>query len=410
MSMNRLLSVIGFTLIALVAPTSAMAAWPVQPLHGNHVLRGSFLDARDTDYHHGIDIPVDDTHPEAGHPSWASHRVYAVKGGVVSYQDRPPVVPPSSCSGNRTAVGNEIYYHTVPIVSVGQHVEAGQQIGWTCMNRWHLHLTEGFGSNTMNPLLPSNPIVGPYVNPLKPVVNEIAVYTPCTGVYTKYKNRNLIRACGRKLDPTNLSGTVDVRFDAEEPQPMTGLFAIIPLFYSPNHPYAADLAVDRISGPEPGRVLYPVVRRNIFTGARLRSQAPLTVRWAPGFSRWQSFGECKRGHRYATCKGHYWHRAFARSDSQGWQRYWDTTGVVDGHYRITISLTTLTGKKALRRYNMTVNNAHKPLVRNRRAQSQLSAANLDAHVPFYVPQTEDYAHESADEIEGYKEAAMNQGG
>src|SRR5450756_1565518 len=64
--------------------------WPINPKHSEHPVRGSFLDPRGTDdtglsgYHFGIDISIDDRHPEAGAPALLSHRVYAAESGTAS--------------------------------------------------------------------------------------------------------------------------------------------------------------------------------------------------------------------------------------------------------------------------------------------------------------------------------------
>ena len=59
--------------------------WPVEPLHGPHVLHGGFNDPRLGGYHFGIDIAVDDSHPALAAPKGDSHRVYAVEGGVMTH-------------------------------------------------------------------------------------------------------------------------------------------------------------------------------------------------------------------------------------------------------------------------------------------------------------------------------------
>jgi hypothetical protein len=421
---------------------SALAAWPTTPVHGFHVIRGAFMDARGTNYHHGIDIPVDDDHPDAGAPGkWASHRVYAVKSGTIGYMMHSPVTPTSSCTANRFAVSQEIFYHVVPIVSLGQHVRAGQQIGWSCRGRWHVHLTEGFGIATKNPLRPGHQVVGPYRNPLKPTINEISTWTACDSHYVDNAIRTLVPPCGRRISSGTLHGLVDVRFEAEENQPMFDFFALHPSFYSPSEPYAAHLRVERVTAT--GKPAGTVTDRQIFTADGLAGQAPLPVHWAPGFGRWLPFVNCARliaqnarhGHRDAQirpkpapkpaapappaavtpvpfapgsfvpinrddagCSGAFWFRAFAERTNAGWTRYWDTTRVPDGHYRIAISVTSLTGQRSTRRLNVTVAN-------HTSGAAHSSTRKLDRPVPDYAAAPDEFTNESAGEIAAFRAVA-----
>lgn len=64
---------------------SGYRGWPVAPTHAQHPVRGAFLDPRGVDdtglsgYHFGIDVSINDRHPEAGAPAGLSHRVYTVE-------------------------------------------------------------------------------------------------------------------------------------------------------------------------------------------------------------------------------------------------------------------------------------------------------------------------------------------
>jgi hypothetical protein len=80
------------------------------------------------------------------------------------------------------------------------------------------------------------------------------------------------------------------------------------------------------------------------------------VHWAPGFARWLPFTTCLRRNDYSKCAGAYWYRAFARADGSSWLRYWDTRRYANGRYRITISLTSHTGKTGSRQTIVTVAN------------------------------------------------------
>src|SRR5512143_3621038 len=52
---------------------SNFRGWPVAPLHRAHPIRGAFLEPRLGGYHFGVDIPVDDLHPDPGAPRGHTH-------------------------------------------------------------------------------------------------------------------------------------------------------------------------------------------------------------------------------------------------------------------------------------------------------------------------------------------------
>ena len=123
----------------------AYRGWPINPMHSQHPVRGSFLDPRGKDdtglsgYHFGIDVSVDDAHPESGAPPLLSHRVYAVESGRVGVSANNVARP---CLDRRIEIGHFAYWHVSPSVRGGQRVRAGQQIGWSCLGVWHVHLSE----------------------------------------------------------------------------------------------------------------------------------------------------------------------------------------------------------------------------------------------------------------------------
>ena len=124
---------------------STYRGWPIAPTHVQHPVRGAFLDPRGLDdtglsgYHFGIDVSVDDRHPEAGAPAGLSHRVYAVESGRVS---EPQADRTRSCATRRLQVGHFAYWHVSPVVAARAYVTAGEQIGWSCLGVWHVHLSE----------------------------------------------------------------------------------------------------------------------------------------------------------------------------------------------------------------------------------------------------------------------------
>ena len=93
--------------------------WPTPPLHGPHVLHGGFDDPRAGGYHFGIDIAVDDSHPALLAPKGASHRVYAVEGGIMHWARNTQAKP---CNSRRFDIGHFAYWHVEPTVRLGARV------------------------------------------------------------------------------------------------------------------------------------------------------------------------------------------------------------------------------------------------------------------------------------------------
>ena len=114
--------------------------WPVAPLHSAHALHGAFNDPREGGYHFGVDIAVDDSKPAKLAPPGMSHRIFAVESGELHYTRRDEMT--RNCNDRRFAIGHFAYWHASPAWPNGTMVRAGQVIGWTCLNEWHVHLSE----------------------------------------------------------------------------------------------------------------------------------------------------------------------------------------------------------------------------------------------------------------------------
>jgi hypothetical protein len=154
--------------------------WPVRPLHKQHPVRGSFLDPRPGGFHFGIDISVRDDRPERGAPPGRTHRVYAVESGTVSNV----IDSGSPCVLRRLWVGHFAYYHVDAAVASGQHVSAGQMLGWTCRGQWHVHLSEVTAGNVLvNPLHRGGKL-NPYTDTEAPVIKRIAFYRVAPPLWT----------------------------------------------------------------------------------------------------------------------------------------------------------------------------------------------------------------------------------
>jgi hypothetical protein len=299
--------------------------WPVRPLHRQHPIRGSFLDprpdpARGAVYHDGVDIAVRDDRPERGAPPRRTHRVFAIEGGPVSF---------ASPRGTRGSIriGHFGYGHVDPVVQVGEIVAPGQHIGWTCLEDWHLHLSEfvftGNGALVVNPLRPGGKLA-PFVDRARPAIREIRFYTPATPAWTRRPNTSVasLPHAGTRLSKDRLVGRVDVRVRVSDPQTFIGWFAELPWLAAPHHPFR--LAV-RIVDVASGRV---VRRREVFRAEKLLG-LPAGRHFAPGTEQNLVAKGCMRHHASVRCDGVYWFRLFPL-------RYWDTTELADGRYRVEV--------------------------------------------------------------------------
>jgi murein DD-endopeptidase MepM/ murein hydrolase activator NlpD len=297
--------------------------WPVRPLHRQHPVRGSFLDPRAGGFHFGIDINVRDDRPERGAPRGRTHRVYAVEGGTV-YNLIDGVSP---CSLRRVWVGHFAYYHVDAVVSSGQHVSAGQMIGWTCRGEWHVHLSElTAGGALVNPLHPGGKL-RPYTDTKRPVIHAFRFFRRAPPLWTNPGGAMWSPTTGRPLAPESLSGIVDVRVWMSDPQSFRGWLTRRPELYADLHPYRAVVSVVRLRD---GRRL---LRHELFN-AFFPYSLPLNNHFAPGTRANRQAAFCYRHRRRlpVPCPGRYWVHAFGTPA----RAYWDTRSFANGRYRIRV--------------------------------------------------------------------------
>jgi hypothetical protein len=309
--------------------TDAYRGWPVTPLHAQHPIRGSFLDPRGRDenglagYHFGIDVNVDDRHPESGAGSGLSHRVYAVDGGTAHVVHGVR----HSCPNRRLEVGHFAYWHVSPVVATGTRIKSGQLIGWTCLGQWHVHLSEwrkvGSRRIWLNPLRPGSKIA-PYVDTDPPIVSAMRFFTPATSPW-----RPTVDLKGRDsaapLTPTRLHGLVELRAEIEDGQSFWGFMARHPDWETPHHPYRIGV---EIRARRTGAV---ILQRITFQSDEYPS-TPYLVHYAPGTVQNGSMGECIHNPPAQPCAGTYWFRPFSR-----WHlEYWNTRRAANGAYDVTV--------------------------------------------------------------------------
>jgi hypothetical protein len=317
--------------------------WPVAPVDRQHPIRGSFLDPRPDPrlgaiYHDGIDIAVRDDSPERGAPPGRTHRVYAIEGGRVLSASRP---------GERGLVdiAHFRYEHVDARVSRGDVVEAGQLIGWTCFDSWHVHLGEfvlvGGRRLVVNPLRPGGKL-HPYVDGAPPSIDEIRYYAPATPSWGR-RPANVARLPqdGTRLDKRRLAGRVDVRVRSSDPQSFIGFFRELPWLAAPHHPFRLAVTVIRL----PDETV--VADRETFRAEQLLER-PAGTHFAPGTEQNLPANACMRLHRSVRCDGVYWFRAFPD--------YWDTRRLSNGRYRLRIRVWDTAGNLASANSDVTIRN------------------------------------------------------
>ena len=324
--------------------------WPVAPLDVQHPIRGTFLDPRGRDdsglagYHFGVDINVDDRHPDPGAPPGYSHRVYALEGGWANLRAVDPNVP---CSDRRLLVGHFSYWHVSPIVRLWQHIRPGQQIGWTCSGQWHVHVSEwakvGGTRVWVNPLH-RNGKIAPYVDRAPPVVRALRFFA---GPMRSWRPAGSLTApdTAHRLSPARLHGLVELRAPIEGRQSFWGFMAGHPAWQTAEHPYRVAVEIRSV---QTGAV---VLGRVSFQSDEL-PRTPYLVHYAPGTVQNVSMAECLALPPGSRCGGTYWFRPFSRFTHE----YWDTRRIRDGAYDVTVSAWDITGGRTSRTVRVEVAN------------------------------------------------------
>jgi len=283
--------------------------WPVRPFDRQHPIRGTFDDPRtrtgqvDRDptnpqsFHDGVDIQAPDGTP-----------VYSIAAGEAFLVNRfaVAVVSPSWSESVPLAFG---YWHIDPVVADHQVVARHELLGFVRFGAGHVHLSEQRFGRYVNPLRGGG--LAPYRDRTRPVISSI-VLRPCLP--------------WREVDPTDVSGCVDLVVNAFDPPALP------------------------LRGAWSGSVLppYRITWGGIFTQGWL----PLHARTSIGFDHhWEG----PLGDVYAAGT----HQNLA--NRPGTYYFWlarkvDTTLLGNGLHTIWVTAADIRGNETTRRYEFTVAN------------------------------------------------------
>jgi hypothetical protein len=318
--------------------------WPVAPRHVQHPIRGAFADPRGIDgYHFGIDVSVDDRHPDPGAPHGLSHRVFALDSGRV--RDRG--VRAHACVNKKIDLGHFEYWHVHPTVPTNRWVRAGQQIGWTCRGEWHVHVSEWQTFRGRRVFV--NPLHGggafrPLVDTAPPVVSSLRWVAPAEVPWQP--TRSLAQPdTSARLSSAGLHGLVELRARVADPQSFLGFLARSPTWPTQWSPYSLRVVIRAASTR---RV---VLRRTTFREDQL-PQTPYLVHYAPGTVSNDALAECIEPPTPRRCEGVIWLRPFSRFHLE----YWDTRRVPNGTYRVTVEARDVAGNAGSRTTTVVVRN------------------------------------------------------
>ena len=333
-----------------VYDSPSYTGWPLDPKHAEHPVRGSFLDPRGVDdtglsgYHFGVDISVDDRHPQAGAPPGLSHRVYAVESGYATFSAD---VMSHRCLNRRLEVGHFDYWHVSPTVHDHQHIAPGEQIGWSCKGVWHVHLSEWQkyrGENVwVNPLHKGGRLA-PYIDRIPPAVNAMVFVTPPKRPWHPTVSLATPDSSSR-LAAHDLHGLVELRANIDDPETFLGFLADNAAWPTDFTPYRVSVTIRSAST---GRL---VMNRVSFQADQL-PQTPYIVHYAPGTIEDDNMAECVGPPALRRCAGTYWFRPFSRFREE----YWNTKTVPNGAYWVTVHAYDLTGDAASRNVLVDVKN------------------------------------------------------
>jgi hypothetical protein len=181
------------------------------------------------------------------------------------------------------------------------------------------------------------------VDRAKPVVHEIRFYSPASPRWGRRPTKVArLPQAGRRLNRNRLSGRVDVRVRASDPQSFIGWFRDVPHLAAPHHPFRMAVTIVRMATR---RVIH---RRDVFWSEQLL-EMPAGQHFAPGTEQNLPASGCVLYHRSLPCDGTYWFRVFPRP-------YWDTTRLPNGRYFLRIRVWDVAGNMSKGDRQVTIRN------------------------------------------------------
>ncbi len=244
-------------------------------------------------------------------------------------------------------IGHFGYGHIDPVVLIGEVVAPGQHIGWTWAGGWHVHLSEFVFTTgapiVVNPLRPGGKL-HPYVDRAAPEIREIRFHVPATPNWARRPNTSVARLphAGKRLDRNRLLGRVDVRVRVSDPQTFSDWFQELPWLAAPHHPFRLAVTIRHVETRRAVR------RREVFRAEQMLG-LPAGRHFGPGTEQNLPANGCMALHRSVRCDGIYWFRLFPL-------RYWDTTRLPDGRYRVVVRAWDVAGNLGTAEAGVTIAN------------------------------------------------------
>ena len=267
----------------------------------------------------GMGFDVNDRRPEPGARYPHGHRVYALDGGHV-IDERAGA---RACLNRRIEVGHFSYWHVDPVVRVGQKVGAGQLIGWTCKNDYHVHVSEWqvlAGRRIWVSPLHRDGKLEPYTNTAVPEVTDIRFTAPAPKPWLHWSDPDT----ARPLAVAALHGLVEVRARVDDDVTFLGFLHFDRKLAAPDPPYRLGIEIRNAAGR--------VVLRRISFQADYLPPVPWYVHFAPPTKPDLSVEECLLVPVTGPCAPPHWYRPLSRSRVE----YWDTRRVPNGRYVVVV--------------------------------------------------------------------------
>ena len=203
----------------------------------------------------------------------------------------------------------------------------------------------------VNPLDPEGKIA-PYRDTAPPVIREIRFHRPVDSAWRTQHGSAVFSPGGASLDPSRLSGLVDVRARIEDLQSFRGWWRDVPLL---------ETDIIRLASTSPSTGPLTGSESSTATSSRpacgpaptalnaIRSPSPTTMRRARG----KTSAPTPRS-AWANRAAASWFRLFAGPRRKS--PYWDTTAFRNGPFRLTVTAWDIVGNRAAESIDVIVAN------------------------------------------------------